>query len=398
MFRKKGYVIAAIVVTLLGISIAFVLLQRNNSATSEKADDADKISESLDATESYAENEAAEEETAYTDPFASIFPETAQYEGVSSDVVCDYVPPSEYDLHIPEELKGFCGLKEIQDTVKTVADAEADSIEKELSTGTLGDGLDFDPMFYPYYAILNDDSKQLYRQIYANACELTASFRAVDKDVSDKQLYNIFTAVLYDHPEVFWMNAEYTALYKENGELLEVDLSYNETADDIENSRAEFDEAVARIASEASGTDYDKERYVHDALAEHIKYQDNPLDQSAYSGLVTGETVCAGYTGAFSCIMTKLGIPCYICEGHGGEAHEWNIVCINGEYYNVDLTWDDTDPEGISYNYFNKTDADYGFTHIRRNLSIYLPACTGETYRDHDPDEFNDYVMTQDIE
>ena len=397
MFRKKGYAIAAIVVALLGISIAFLLLHRNKTVTAEKADDADKISESPDATESHDANESSEEDGTYTDPFASLFPETAQCEGVSSDVVCDYVPPSEYDLHIPEELKGFCGLKEIRDTVKTVADAEADLFEKELPAGASGEGLDFDPLFYPYYAMLDDDSRQLYRQIYANACELTRSFTAVNKDVSEGKLYNIFTAVLYDHPELFWMKAEYSATFGESGGLLEIDLSFNETADDMENSRARFDEAAERIASGASGTDHEKERYVHDALAEYIKYQDNPLDQSAYSGLVTGETVCAGYAGAFSCIMTKLGIPCYVCGGYGGEAHEWNIVCLDGEYYNVDLTWDDAGSDEILYNYFNKTDADYGFTHIRRNLSVYLPACTGETYRDHDPDEFNDYVMTQDV-
>ena len=94
--------------------------------------------------------------------------------------------------------------------------------------------------------------------------------------------------------------------------------------------------------------------------------------------------------------MTQLGIPCYMCEGYAGEAHGWNIICLDGEYYNVDLTWDDADPGEIRYNYFNKTDADYGFTHIRRGLSTYLPSCNGEKYRDHDPGEFDDYSVTWD--
>ena len=49
-------------------------------------------------------------------------------------------------------------------------------------------------------------------------------------------------------------------------------------------------------------------------------------------------------------------------------------------YYNVDTTWDDTG--NGTYDYFNKTDADYAGNHIRQELSVYLPPCNGQAYRD----------------
>ena len=102
------------------------------------------------------------------------------------------------------------------------------------------------------------------------------------------------------------------------------------------------------------------------------------MDQSAYSALVNGQSVCAGYARAFQYIMQQLGIPTYYCTGYSGENHAWNIVKLYNDYYNVDTTWDDTEPG--TYNYFNKTDAEFNTTHIRRNLSINLPACTGTMY------------------
>ena len=126
--------------------------------------------------------------------------------------------------------------------------------------------------------------------------------------------------------------------------------------------------------------DYEKEKYVHNRLLDLVQYQSGaPMSQSAYSALVNGKTVCAGYSRAFQYLMQQLGIPCYYCTGYSGENHAWNIVYLYGEYYNVDLTWDDTEP--ATFDFFNKTDEDYAPTHVRRGLAQKLPACEGKSYR-----------------
>ena len=122
------------------------------------------------------------------------------------------------------------------------------------------------------------------------------------------------------------------------------------------------------------------EKFVHDVLLERIDYQlGAAMNQSAYSALVNGETVCAGYARAFQYLMQQLDIPCYYCTGYAGESHAWNIIGLEDGWYNVDTTWDDAG-EG-TYDYFNRTDADYADSHVRQDMSVYLPSCDGETYR-----------------
>lgn len=293
-----------------------------------------------------------------------------------------YVAPDELTLMIPEDmLERVGGYITITLDTETLPDAEAQRVESELGYGETGDGLDFDPLMYPYYAMLDDQSKHLYRQIYANANAMIDDFRAVESDVTPTQLRSAFMAVFYDHPELFWLDTRFSAGFRGNGDCLELKLYFNSLANDVDNIRGQFDAAAASLANSAS-TPYDIEKNIHAALSHNNVYSlAAPYNQSAYSALMGGSTVCAGYSRAFQYACQLAGIPCYYCAGYAGESHAWNIICLDGEFYNVDVTWDDTDrsPE-YNYDWFNKSDADYGTTHVRRDLSVYLPPCNGSKY------------------
>jgi transglutaminase/protease-like cytokinesis protein 3 len=52
----------------------------------------------------------------------------------------------------------------------------------------------------------------------------------------------------------------------------------------------------------------------------------------------------------------------------GGEEHVWNIVKVDGKWYNIDLTWDDPILDNgesmISYDFFLKNNEDF-YDHLR---------------------------------
>lgn len=233
--------------------------------------------------------------------------------------------------------------------------------------------------------MLSENQQSVYRQIYANAQNLTEKF-APEKTVSASDVKTAFEAVIGDHPEMFWLETGYSSKYLANGQCVEIDLKYNGTADDLESAKQRFDAAAQNLITGAASLDsnYEKEKYVHDALASAVTYDlTADMNQSAYSALVNGKSVCAGYARAYQYLLQQLGIPCYYCTGYSGGDHAWNIVKLEDGYYNVDVTWDDA--AAIRYDYFNKTDADFASTHVRQNLSVYLPACNGTAYRQEIP-------------
>jgi transglutaminase/protease-like cytokinesis protein 3 len=230
--------------------------------------------------------------------------------------------------------------------------------------------------------MLTDTQKNVYDQIYENINQLSKDVTLCTQLDTDG-IKNVMTAVYNDHPELFWVDTSYSFGYTSKGTVISVTLQYNSTADSLQTSRTAFLNAAGKIINGASSyaSDLDKEKYVYKALQNLATYDENAdLNQSAYSALVNGKSVCAGYSRAFQYIMMQLNVPCYFCSGYAnGGYHAWNIISIDGKYYNADLSWDDSLGElsnTVSYSYFNISDTTISVDHTRRELSVNLPKCS----------------------
>ena len=83
--------------------------------------------------------------------------------------------------------------------------------------------------------------------------------------------------------------------------------------------------------------------------------------------MINGEAVCSGYTESFKTFMDMLGIENYTISGKAGnEQHIWNVVKLDNDWYQVDVTWDDpvgSSQEYIDHSYFNISDSDMAIDH-----------------------------------
>ena len=85
---------------------------------------------------------------------------------------------------------------------------------------------------------------------------------------------------------------------------------------------------------------------VHDWLVRHVAYDQEDMRSShtAYGLFANATAVCEGYSQAFMLAMERLGVPCVIVRSED-MMHQWNMVCIDGTWYHVDVTWDDPTPD-----------------------------------------------------
>ncbi len=221
----------------------------------------------------------------------------------------------------------------------------------------------------------NSDARYIYNIIMALAT-INAPSNAwfipysIDSDIncSPDNAALAMHAFIADYPEMFWSEPMY-GINDAGDRCTAVAIVYNKHQENVFTERDAFLTAVDGIlAGMPDGSDYEKELYLHDTLIKNVIYDmDYAEEQNAYSALVNGRAVCAGYAYAFQYLLMRAGIESYYVVGKShGEGHAWNLAKIGGQWYYVDLTWDDPQmkdenqnliesPYSPHYAYFNIT-------------------------------------------
>jgi len=65
--------------------------------------------------------------------------------------------------------------------------------------------------------------------------------------------------------------------------------------------------------------------------------------------LIEGHSVCSGYSDAMAIFLDILNIPNLKVSS---DNHVWNLVYLGDSWLHLDLTWDDTDNDKYSNNFF----------------------------------------------
>lgn len=120
-------------------------------------------------------------------------------------------------------------------------------------------------------------------------------------------------------------------------------------------------------------SDFESVKAAYDYIINRVDYDYDYNNYLDYEGFRDGVMVCSGYSMALFHLLVDMDIPVRMVNGYCTEeeksvtAHAWNVVKIDGKWYNVDATWDDPGEEkDIQYQYFLKSDADFG-NHYRNN-------------------------------
>lgn len=175
---------------------------------------------------------------------------------------------------------------------------------------------------------------------------------------------------------------------------VEYTLSYSDTAEQEDAVDAKVREVMSSLDLEEK-TEFEKIRAIHNYICKNVKYDKDGdsgnLCRTAYGALIEGKAVCQGYSVTLYRLLLEAGIDNRIVFGTGiadgkEEAHAWNIVNLEGEYYYVDVTWDDSTwsrdyflrPAGSDFETSHIADADYPDDFFTEQYPVTTEEYTGE--------------------
>lgn len=263
---------------------------------------------------------------------------------------------------------------------------------------------------YYYYDRIPPTAKQIY-DIFLQVAQDPVSegnigLLMTDIDPQSDEFYDLFNlayrAICFDHPELFWLysgeEAELTFLseaLQQNGFYYVYIKMYEPFTGFTQQMNAFNSAAQAFLAGiDTSISEYETVRQIHDNLVDLVTYDDatasaisfgwgQDLAHTAYGALVANSdgtanyAVCDGYTLAFEYMCQQCGIDATFVGGMAGPdeasagGHAWNVVEVDGDWYELDSTWDDLGnladdevPGSTMYNYIQEMIADTAFYNL----------------------------------
>lgn len=284
---------------------------------------------------------------------------------------------------------------------------------------------------YYYYQQLDNHAKIIYSALENNIAYLTQNNYKIDfgtqfndllnqangKNVLDKTFQSALDAFFYDHPELFYLDLTKISLMTRSttfGSKTTYRVSLEPTNGNhyLSNNFANQTQAQSAIAqveslknsiiNQLSGNNYDKVLTVHDTLVDLIEYDtsyNRANTHNIYGALIEHKVVCEGYAKSFKYIMDALNIPCILVSGTATnssgrtESHMWNYIQLNGNWYGIDLTWDDPVVVGgpskniIRHNYCLKGYSTFASSHKIENkvsengMSFSYPNLSSNNYQ-----------------
>lgn len=128
--------------------------------------------------------------------------------------------------------------------------------------------------------------------------------------------------------------------------------------------------AVKKCSKETDGSDYEKALWLHDWLLQQLDYDHSLKWSSAESALTRKLGTCQAYESAYSKLLTAAGITnAETRDTYDG--HTWNAMKLDGKWYQVDCTWDDTKDNYYNFDpthlYFGLTDELMALAHNGHN-------------------------------
>lgn len=240
----------------------------------------------------------------------------------------------------------LCGCGNKQEVVKEVV------IENKESSSELNN-------VYYYYQLT--DIQKSYYDLLLEASENNENSISGDIKFDRDDFFIALKAFSYDYPNYYWWGKGVSSKYTSNSFTSKCD----EDVDTIKANLELLDSKVNSILNECiNENNYLTIKNIHDYIVSNVKYDDSSNNSHNIVGsLLEGKSVCDGYAFAFKYLVNKAGFNCNIIEGTAFntkneiEEHAWNEIELNGNWYLVDATWDNsidinTGNESISYHYF----------------------------------------------
>ena len=232
-----------------------------------------------------------------------------------------------------------------------------------------------------YYKSLPKAHKAVYDTLRQGFDALSPAIRI--ERLENETLTDIYTRLKLDEP-LLWFVVGFTYRFYPQASHVELIPEYLFDKQKIREHRQAIDSRMARLVRPLQGkSQQEKLVAIHDFILENVRYDklQKSYSHEIIGPLTQGVGVCEGMAKTVKVLCDALGLECIVALSHHNPdrgvkyRHAWNTVKVEGKWYHLDATFDNSLQRGVKrYDYFCLDDKRLFRDHER--LVLPLPPCT----------------------
>ncbi|MDE6608639.1 MAG: InlB B-repeat-containing protein, partial [Lachnospiraceae bacterium] len=316
-------------------------IEETSSVSEEASENPEPASDEVSESSSPAQTEAENEET-----------ESSEEEAGTAEI-----SEEETDASRTPETEDFSVLPDLKDEEDSLQGTETQPENSEPEIGYVdgGEGVYQEGSFtvdgeeaedaYGISLYTENDFSKAEAYLYGQLQKKEETIDISEYGIPVSMVGALVHGVLNEHPDLYYVNGGFRYSYGAGSIVQCIFITYSDGFDD-----AAFDQAVKEALSVVKDgmTDLEKAIALHEYIVLNCEYDyENYLNNnlpstvySAYGVMVNRSAVCQGYALAYKMLLNMSGIECYMVSSSAMN-HAWNLIKLDGQYYQVDTTWDD---------------------------------------------------------
>lgn len=233
-----------------------------------------------------------------------------------------------------------------------------------------------------YFQQMNKTQQTVYREMLDGLRNIAPEFPVLRLD--GQELADIFFRLRLDHPLIFYV-CGFKYRFTDDSRHVQMIPDYMFEKKKILEHQKALEGRITRLARQAEKLNTEeKEAYIHDFICSNVTYDKlkKQYSHEIIGPLQQGVGVCEGIAKTVKILCDRLQIECIIAVSkadpeHGViYRHAWNVLKLNGQWYHLDATFDNSLGRygAKRFDYYNLDDKRFFKDH--QPLLYPIPTCT----------------------
>ena len=192
---------------------------------------------------------------------------------------------------------------------------------------------------------------EVYDAVYDAVASGLDSLDLYEYRVTVDDFLDIYSDLFTTAPEFYFLSPK-VVYHSTDGlfsrHVVDVLFTYDMTRSEREAASVLYENELEYIVSQVPPglSEAEKALFVHDYLVASYAYDESESIYDVYRMFRTRTGVCQAYSLAYCAVLRELGMESCLCVSEE-MGHAWNLVRVDGNWYHVDLMYDDPEPDRL---------------------------------------------------